>query len=116
MTQKPNDIPAICYELLNRLRGAKRNAFRLHWTGSKIPRGALLDGSAITWTQHGVVSTEVQHNVGYYTRTEEWAGPNKDEHEMIIATNGEVIVSPNLPDMTVEQIRIDMTVDAGSNG
>lgn len=111
-----NDLPPICYEFLNRLRGAKRNAFRLHWTGSKIPRGALLDGSQITWTQHGVVSTEAQHNVGYYTRTEEWSGTNKDEHEMIIATNAEVTVPPDRSDMTVEQIRIGMTVDAGSNG
>lgn len=110
---KPNDLPARCYDLLNRLRGTRRNAFRLHWKGSKIPRGAFLDGSPIVWTQHGIVSTEATANSGYYARVEEWSGVNKDEHEMIIATNGEV-TAPNQIEMTVEQIRINIPLDLTS--
>jgi hypothetical protein len=94
--------------LLDRLRAHYKNAFRLHWTGTKIPRGASIDGDPIAWTQHGVVSGASQNTIGYYSRLEEWTGPNKDEHEMLIATDG-ILQSPaDRPDMTVVQIRMDL--------
>lgn len=108
LKEQPNDVPPIVRQLLDRLRAHYKNAFRIHWTGSKIPRGAMIDGEAISWTQHGVVYGASQSTLGYYSRLEEWSGDNHDEHEMLIATDGIVQSPDDRPDMTVEQIRMDL--------
>jgi len=98
------DIPTAAKTLLTALRAMKKNSFRLTWKGSKIPRGAKINGSRITWTQHGCVYSESGEGevMGYYTRTKEWAGEDKDEHEMIISTDHTVEAGP---DQTVEIVR-----------
>lgn len=96
------DIPEAAKQLLTQLRAREENSYRLHWTGSKIPRGAKIDGQAISWTQHGVVYVEDGSTKGYYTRLEEWSGEGKDEHEMLIST--EYVVEPG-PGQTCELVR-----------
>jgi len=99
------DIPEAAKQLLTLLRASEKKSYRLHWTGSKIPRGAFVDGKPITWTQHGIVYVGGSldgSQVGYYTRVQEWSGDNKDEHEMIISTEGIVEAGPG---QTCELIR-----------
>lgn len=99
-------MPAVALELLDRIRSSYRFGYRLHWTGTKIPRGAGVKFEAttypISWTQHGMVYGAVQSILGAYERSVEWGGPGKDEHEMLIATDGEVVPGEG---MTVELIR-----------
>lgn len=103
---EPGGLPAGCLTLLDHLRASHQRSYRLHWTGSKIPRGASIkmDGVdyPITWTQHGQVTVNTGKALGYYERTEEWSGPNKNEHEMLISTDGEVVPAEG---MTCELIR-----------
>jgi len=98
------DIPPAAKSLLTSLRTKRNNAFKLNWKGTKIPRGAKLDNNPITWTQHGCVYTGelCGEIVGYYVRTKEWQGESKDEHEMIISTDGIVEAGSG---QTVQQIR-----------
>lgn len=70
-----------------------------------------MDGEPIGWTQHGIVSTDQRHMAGYYTRVEEWSGPNNDEHEMLISTDGSLEIPSNRPDMRLEQIRWDLPLN-----
>jgi hypothetical protein len=99
-----SDIPVAAKNLLTHLRASKKQSYRLAWKGSKIPRGAKIKGSRITWTQHGCVYSESGEGeiMGYYTRTKEWAGEGKDEHEMIISTDYAVEAGP---DQTAELVR-----------
>lgn len=42
--------------------------YLVEWTGSRIPRGAVVNGHTIAWTQHGVVRTKGGKEIGYYNR------------------------------------------------
>jgi hypothetical protein len=100
---KRGDIPDLANQLLTRLRAHGEKCYRLHWTGSKIPRGATVDGKPRT--QHGIVYVDGPFDgrqAGYYVRTQEWTGQNNDEHEMLISTNG--TVEPG-PEQTCELVR-----------
>lgn len=104
---EPGGLPAGCLNLLDKLRASHRFSYRLHWTGSKIPRGASVkvnpeESVAIAWTQHGVVTGSDGQNLGYYERTEEWGGESGREHEMLIATDFEVVPAEG---MTCELVR-----------
>ena len=59
-------------------------AFKLTWTGGKIPRGANILGHIIAWTQNGMVTSEKGQKIGTYERTKEFDGPKQDEQEMIV--------------------------------
>ena len=59
-----------------------RTIFFLAWKGSKIPRGAVIRGHTIAWTQNGLVSAENGVTIGTYSRLVEF-GPN-DEQQMLI--------------------------------
>jgi hypothetical protein len=91
-----NDIPKNVADLITSLRSRRQFAYRLRWRGTKVPRGAQLDGSPISWTQHGCVYTNASAGtiVGYYTRVAEFAGASGDEHEMIISTDFTVEAGP----------------------
>jgi hypothetical protein len=45
-----------------------RDAFLVEWSGSRIPRGAVIKGQEIAWTQHGVVRSTESKVIGYYER------------------------------------------------
>lgn len=70
-------------------RGSQcQRKFSLSWTGSKIPRGVVLLGHEIVWTQHGRVIARGRDgkdlDIGVYERFVEWGGPSKDSHTMFI--------------------------------
>ena len=56
----------------------------LKWKGSKVPRGHCVNGIEIGWTQHGIVTGVNRENLGTYTRLQEFGGPDRDEHVMLI--------------------------------
>lgn len=58
--------------------------FLVEWQGSKIPRGAAIDGIAIAWTQNGMVTGAGGEQLGTYERLVEFGGPSGREHKMLI--------------------------------
>lgn len=88
-----NNLPIQAISLINALKNTSEKKYKLNWKGSKIPRGAKVGNSFIDWTQNGIVSAGGK-NVGFYERTIEWGGANKDAHEMIIYSN-EVVYDTN---------------------
>lgn len=93
-----NDIPPAVKTILNRLR-ADGHDYIMQWTGSKIPRGATIDGAPIAWSQRGFLYKKGGEQLGYYDRMEEFGGPNRDQHMMLITTDKPAIVVA--PDGTV---------------
>lgn len=64
--------------------------FLLSWEGTKIPRGAQVFGHTIVWTQHGQVTAKLAgseskvEDIGTYDRLEEWGGPDRRSHKMLV--------------------------------
>jgi hypothetical protein len=73
--------------LLTAIRGHATHAYILRWDGSKIPRGAVIDGETIAWTQHGMVTSESGKTIGTYDRVVEFGGQSGNEQAMIVYTN-----------------------------
>ena len=72
--------------LVDDIRNSSTHDYIMRWKGSKIPRGAIIDGIAIVWTQHGIIIGENGEALGYYDRMREFGGDNHDEHAMLITT------------------------------
>ena len=67
-------------------KNAKR-VFQLTWTGEeRVPRGAVLAGKEIGFTQNGIASTLEGEPIGHYDRILAVSGPNK-ESIMIVYLN-----------------------------
>ena len=83
-----NDLPPQADAVINATTDAniKRGAglLVLKWKGSKTPRGLSIGGVDISHAQHGIVTGVNGKTLGTYTRTMEFGGPNKDEHEMFV--------------------------------
>lgn len=62
---------------------AAKQAFRLEWEGHKVPRGAIVGGHIISWTQNGQVIAGGEM-VGTYERTIEFGGEGGNRQEMLI--------------------------------
>jgi hypothetical protein len=56
----------------------------LSWKGTKTPRGLSINGVQIAWAKNGIVTGVNGEMLGTYARTKEFAGPNRDEHAMIV--------------------------------
>ncbi|MDO8594838.1 MAG: hypothetical protein Q7R93_05015 [bacterium] len=69
--------------LLNR-RSRARKVFHLKWEGSKIPRGAVIEGAEIAWTQNGEVAGVGGKRIGVYDRLIEFGGATGKEQQMLI--------------------------------
>lgn len=63
--------------------------FFLAWRGSKIPRGAVIRGKVVAWTQNGIVSAEGGETIGTYARLVEF-GP-KNEQQMVVYYIGKAL-------------------------
>jgi hypothetical protein len=97
------DDPMKQAQFLTKLLGsAKQNHFRMEWEGSKIPRGASINGVEIGWTQHGIVTGKNSEQLGYYEREVEFGGDSGSKHVMVISTNHSAITPP--PGGTVEPV------------
>jgi len=82
-------------DYLRSLLGAtKTNQFKMTWEGTKIPRGATINGIEIGWTQHGNVTGVGGEQLGQYERATEFGGATGEQHVMIISTNYANITPP----------------------
>ena len=77
-------IDAIVNDLVADWRGSARKIFHLKWEGSKIPRGAMIEGSTIQWTQNGEVVSSDGKTIGTYQRLVEFGGASGNEQQMLI--------------------------------
>lgn len=73
--------------LLQKIAGKAKDIFLLEWEGHKIPRGAILNGRSIGWTQHGMVTSDKGENMGTYERTVEFGGASGKEQKMLVFAN-----------------------------
>lgn len=74
---------AVFNQLLQVFRTVPHRTFLLRWSGGKIPRGAVVAGHSITWTQHGIVSAE-ERMVGTYDRLVECGGKDGLDQAMLV--------------------------------
>ena len=80
-------------EQISRVRREGGRRFILSWLGNKVPRGACILGHILSWTQHGMVTTDKGARIGTYDRLVEFGGESRTEQLML------VFLSP-----TVEQL------------
>ena len=66
------------------LASASKKFYLLEWEGNKIPRGAVIEGKTISWTQNGIVMSTDGKQIGTYERTVEFGGPSGREQKMIV--------------------------------
>jgi len=57
----------------------------ISWKGSKSPHGVIYDGRVCGCAQHGMLRDEDDNDIGPYRRTKMFAGPDRDEHEMVVS-------------------------------
>ncbi len=71
-------------QLLKKMAEAAKEFFLLEWVGSKIPRGAVISGHTVVWTQNGVVTAEGGGIIGTYHRVVECGGPSGQDQKMLV--------------------------------
>ena len=71
-------------KILSAMRHHANKVFHLQWEGNKIPRGALIEGAEIAWTQNGMVSGSKGENIGTYERLVEFGGASGKEQQMLV--------------------------------
>ena len=69
-------------DCLRAVTAKSTSVFFLRWKGSKIPRGAVIRGRVVAWTQNGVVTDEKGEMIGTYSRLVEF-GP-ENEQQMVV--------------------------------
>ena len=79
MNQRLND-------LLGSIRSESEHAYILRWQGNKVPRGAVVNGEILGWTQHGQALNQEGRMVGTYDRVVEFGGESRKEQVMIVYT------------------------------
>ena len=78
-----SEAEGLLSDLQNQMKDGART-FLVEWSGSKIPRGAAIDGVAIAWTQNGMVTGAGGVDLGTYERLVEFGGASGREHKMLI--------------------------------
>ena len=69
---------------ITRWRERASKIFHLKWEGNKIPRGAVVEGVEIAWTQNGQVTGIGGQMIGTYDRLVEFGGASGKEQQMLI--------------------------------
>jgi len=77
-------IEVAAEDLLVILQERAKHTFLLVWKGGKIPRGAIILGKAIAWTQNGTVQDTGGEIIGTYARLAEFGGPEKNIQVMVV--------------------------------
>ena len=92
----PVDPMLLAKQLLDRVRQSSENDCIMWWKGTKVPRGAMIDGVPVAWAQHGIIRGPDGQELAYYDRMREFAGPNGDEHALLITTMKPVpVIAPD---------------------
>lgn len=58
--------------------------YLLRWKGGRVPSGARVGDRVITWTQHGIVTTQEENVGGTYDRLQDSRGGADDENVMLV--------------------------------
>lgn len=96
MTVEPSDPMNMANRLVNAIRQSCPGRYLMRWTGTKNPHGATIDGVEINWAQHGRLTDPMGNELGFYRRTAEFSGSNRDQHAMIVSTKTEVeVIAPD---------------------
>lgn len=61
-----------------------KHVFLLEWEGNKIPRGAVIKGHSIGWTQNGIVTSEQGQTIGVYERLIEFGGDGGRDQKILV--------------------------------
>lgn len=77
-------IQIVATSLLQKTAERAKDIFLLEWVGHKIPRGAVINGKAIGWTQNGMVVSDHGEDIGTYERTIESGGASGKEQKMLV--------------------------------
>jgi len=86
-TNEQEIIQTLATDLLRRLAEQAKDVFLLEWEGGKVPRGAVVNGKTIAWTQHGIVTSQKSKDIGTYERTVEFGGVGRKEQKMLVFAN-----------------------------
>lgn len=78
------ELNKVAKGMIARWRERARKIFHLKWEGSKIPRGAMIDGTEIGWAQNGQVVGVDGKTIGVYDRLVEFGGTSGKEQQMLI--------------------------------
>jgi hypothetical protein len=70
--------------MLSGMRQRAKKIFHLKWEGNKIPRGAVIEGVEIAWTQNGQVTGVGGKMIGTYDRLVEFGGTSCNEQQMLV--------------------------------
>src|ERR1700733_13293533 len=81
-------------ELIGGVAAKQPNHYLLSWTGTKVPRGASIDGIQIGWTQHGMVTGTEGEQWGYYERMMEFGGAEGRDQVIVISTTAKDVAPP----------------------
>ena len=84
------DSPALPF--LTECKQSQQFDYSISWIGSKIPRGASIDGIQIGWTQHGIITGVGGENLGFYDRVFEGGYHTVPAHVMTIRLDKESVV------------------------
>lgn len=77
-------LNGIANGLISEMRQRARKILHLQWEGSKIPRGAVIDGTEIVWTQNGQVTGAGGKSIGTYERLVEFGGFSGNDQQMLV--------------------------------
>jgi hypothetical protein len=61
-----------------------QSTHHLKWEGTKIPKGAFIEGIEIAWTQNELATDVDGKRIGTYIRLVEFGGRTGGEHQMLI--------------------------------
>jgi len=71
-------------EFLRASASAAKEIFHLEWEGNKVPRGAVVSGNVVAWTQHGRVVSSTGEEIGTYERLVEFGGASGRNQQMLV--------------------------------
>lgn len=70
--------------LLCAFKARAEKVYLVHWEGSEVPRGIVIGGQEVAWTQSGVVTAREGKKIGTYERIIKHGGRYGDEQFMAI--------------------------------
>lgn len=69
---------------ITKQRRSASAVYLLNWTGNKIPRGAVVSGHTIGWTQNDLVQDRDGNIIGTYERLVEFGGEDGKQQQMVV--------------------------------
>lgn len=83
-TEENIEREAITGGVLEKFKEHSTRAFQLAWKGGRVPRGAIVAGQEIGWTQHGMVTSKDGRQIGTYERVIDSTGGTGEENLMLV--------------------------------